>query len=130
MELDKCNNNVEEYKGIFDFELVGIVPENLSKVPYIKVKENDKGKFLYSIDGFYKIKNNKSNLRMIKEYRANEDKEAIKKAEKEGLIKGILLEQIIGESIECTWTKKISGKELIEIVQKLKNQRFLQPLIS
>jgi len=130
MELDKCNNNVEEYKGIFDFELVGIVPENLSKVPYIKVKENDKGKFLYSIDGFYKIKNNKSNLRMIKEYRANEDKEAIKKAEKEGLIKGILLEQIIGESIECTLAKKISGKELIEIVQKLKNQRFLQPLIS
>ena len=82
------------------------LPEIISGIPYVSIKEKRNPNLgLYCVDGYYivKKKDNKSYpfLRMLKEYQAKSSDEAVEMAKKDGLARGLLIEQILGEAVKC-----------------------------
>ena len=101
MELNKIPQTFEE--GINPPEMRAVLPEILSNIPYVKLKERRNPDLrLYCVDGYYRIKkdNNKTSslgIRMFKEYQAKSFEEAKDKAKEDGLGKELIIEQLLRE---------------------------------
>jgi hypothetical protein len=81
------------------------IPEIMAGIPHISIKEKrDANLGLYCVDGYYIIKKedgkNYPLLRMCREYQAKTSDDAVETAKKDGLARGILIEQL-GEIVEC-----------------------------
>jgi len=98
------------------------LPEILSGIPCVGLKEKrDSSLGHYRVDGYYIVKgDNKEGfplIRMLKEYQAKSFEEATEMAKKDGLARGLLVEQFIGEPVKCNLGEiNISNlKELIKL---------------
>jgi hypothetical protein len=96
------------------------LPEVISNIHYVKLKDKrDPNLGLFGVDGYYVVKGDKSFplLRMEKEYQASSFEEANDKAKEDGLARGLLIERIIGEPVECN-LGSIKLTDLIDLNKK------------
>ena len=60
---------------------------------------------LYSVDGYYQTQNEIIPVRLKREYDVKTERDALKMANKDGLVQGIMIEQYISELEPCALSK-------------------------